>query len=54
MFNWTDLSSFEFSVIVGLISIISMGLVMNGKLSYIARLKEIELRKKGIIEMEDD
>jgi hypothetical protein len=54
MFNWAGLSSYEFSVIVGLISIICIGLMIHGKLSYIARLKEVELRQKGIIEIDDD
>ena len=54
MFNLSNLSSFEISVTILLIAIWGLGLALYGKLSYLVRLKEIELSKKGIIYKNDD
>ena len=52
MFNWSDLSNFEISVIVMLIAIWALGFYLGGRLTYLVRLKEIELRSKGLLEAE--
>lgn len=54
MFNWNTLSTFEIGVIILLTAIWTLGLIINGKLSYLVRIKEIELRKNGIINNDDD
>ena len=54
MFNLSNLSSFEISVTILLIAIWGLGLSLYCKLSSLVRLKEIELRKKGIFDKNDD
>jgi hypothetical protein len=54
MFNWNTLSTFELGVTFLLIAIWALGLVIYGKLSYLVRIKELELRKNGIINNDDN
>ncbi len=53
MFDWTSLSSFEMGVTSLLVVLCGLGYALYGKVSYLVRLKEIELRKNGIIEKDD-
>ena len=54
MFNWDDWSSFETGITILLIAIWSLGLALYGKVSYLVRLKKIELEKTGIIEKNEE
>ena len=53
MLSWGELSYFEIGVTILLIAIWGLGLVLYNKLSYLVRLKEIELRKIKLIEPND-
>lgn len=53
MYAWSDLSSFEIGVTVLLLALGISALAIYGKISYLVRLKEIELRKTGILEKEE-
>lgn len=53
MFDWGSLSGFEIGVTMILLAACGLGLAIYDKVSYLVRLKEIELRKKGLIERED-
>ena len=50
MFDWTGLSNFEIGLTIMVIAFWVLGLGLYGKMSYLVRLKEIELRKKGLID----
>ncbi len=52
MFDWGLLSAFERNVIISLVALVIIGFVVIGKLNYLIRLKEIELKKQGILEQE--
>jgi hypothetical protein len=50
VFDWGDLSNFEIIISILLVAIWGVGLAIYGRISYLVRLKEIELRKNGVID----
>ena len=54
MFNWGDFSSFEIGITILLVAIWGLGLALYGKISYLVRLKRIELEKTGVIENSEE
>jgi hypothetical protein len=53
VYNWVDWSGFEQGVIWLLLALWVAALLIYGKLSHLVRLKEIELRKNGILEKDE-
>ena len=53
MFDWSVLTSYEVGVVIALISIFFLCGMVYTKICQLVRLKEIELRQKGIISKDD-
>lgn len=53
MFDWSEASNFEIGATIFMVVLGALGMAIYAKVSYLVRLKEIELRKNGIIEREE-